>query len=70
MNIVLTHAGEPQYVRSIQGHSGLPEGNPILFTLLWILYEWTTFIFLSGSPDIFSSVVQGGLTAGGASDRI
>ena len=36
--------GEPQYMEVIQGRSGVPEVDPIFFTLLEIPYEWEIHI--------------------------
>ena len=39
------------------------------FTLLEILYEWQVHIHHAGSSNNYRSVVEGGLVAGGTSDR-
>ena len=56
-------------MRSTQCHRGVPEVNPKFFTLLEILYEWTTPIYYTGSLNIYRSIVQGELLAGTTSDQ-
>ena len=36
--------GEPQYIRAIQGPSGIPSVDPKFFTLLETLFEWRVHI--------------------------
>ena len=38
LNIYLDSHGEPQYIRSVEGHSGVPRIDPLIFTLLEIPY--------------------------------
>ena len=61
--------GEPQYIRAIQGHSGMPRIDPKFFTLLEIPYEWKVHIYHTVSSKNWRSFVEGGLIAGGTSDR-
>ena len=49
----------------MQGHSGGPEVNPKIFTLLDSPKEWTTQICNTGSVNNHRSIVQGGLIEGG-----
>ena len=61
--------GEPQYMISIRGHSGVPEGNQKLFTLVGPAYGWKDPIYHTGSSNNYRSIVQGGLIAEGTIDR-
>ena len=60
---------EPQYIRSIQGHSGAPRIDPTFFTLLGNPYAWKVFIYRTGSSNNYRSIVEGELIAGGTSGR-
>ena len=53
----------------MRGHNGVPEVNPTFFTPLQIPYEWKPLIYHTGSLNNCRSLVQGGLIAGGTSDR-
>ena len=61
--------GELQYIRAIQGHSGVPRIAPKFSSLLEIPCAWKVHIYHTGSSDSNSSIVEGGLNAGGTSDR-
>ena len=58
--------GERQYIRAMQGHRGVPRVDPTFFTLLEIPYEWKVHSYHTES---YRSIVEGGLIAGGTSDR-
>ena len=53
----------------LKGHSGVPRIGPQFFTLLEIPCEWKVHIYRSGSANIYRSIVEGGLIAGGPSDH-
>ena len=61
--------GEPQNMRSIQSHSGVPEVYPQFFTLLEIPYEWKHHISHARSSNNYRSIVEGRLVAAGTSHR-
>ena len=60
--------GEPQYIRSVQCHSGVLRIDPPFFTLL-VQYKWKGHMYHTGFSNIGRSIVNGGLIAGSTSDR-
>ena len=61
--------GEPQYIRAILGHCGVPRIDPTFFTLLEMSYQWKVHVYHTGSSNNDKPIGAGGLIAGGTSDR-
>ena len=57
--ICLDPHGEPQYIRSIQGQSGVPGIDQHYFTLLEIPHAWKIHIYRTGSSHDYRSIVEG-----------
>ena len=54
----LNPQGEPQYIRSILSHSGIPRIDPKFFMLLEIPFKWKVHICHTGSSNTFRSSVE------------
>ena len=61
--------GEPQNIRSIQGHNDVHRIDPKFCTVLEILYVWKVYIYHTRPSNNFRSIVEGGLIAGGTTHR-